>query len=81
MASRGKMMGKATFDTRSESEHNATPRGHGTSIDDTAHNERVTFSPAIGWSLLEPGLQHIPESYRDYIRYCEALPIASRFRF
>jgi hypothetical protein len=75
------MMGKATFDTGSEAQHNSAPRGDETPIENTSHSELIMPSPGIEWSLLEPGLQHIPESCRDYIRYCEALPVASRFRF
>jgi hypothetical protein len=75
------MMGKATFDTGSEAQHSAAPRGGETSIDNTAHNELVTISLGVEWSLLDPALNHIPESCRDYIRYCEALPVPSRFGF
>ncbi|KAI1037521.1 hypothetical protein LB503_013119, partial [Fusarium chuoi] len=59
MASRGKMMGKASFDTIEDNAH-----GHAS----IAVNELYTSSPSESY-LVEPGLQDIPRSCRDYIRY------------
>ncbi|SCV28518.1 uncharacterized protein FFB14_01766 [Fusarium fujikuroi] len=59
MASRGKMMGKASFDTMEDDAH-----GHAS----TAVTELYTRSPSVS-HLVEPGLQDIPRSCRDYIRY------------
>lgn len=63
MASRGKMMGKASFGTIEDNAH-----GHAS----IAVTELYTRSPSVS-HLVEPGLQDIPRSCRDYIRYCESL--------
>lgn len=79
MASRGKMMGKATFDTadefskRSDSEVRLLfpePRSG-------EHGEREARpSPvSVSWSLVEPGLQDLSQDCRQYIRYCEFPPL------
>ncbi|KAF4958924.1 hypothetical protein FGADI_2003 [Fusarium gaditjirri] len=57
MASRGKMMNKATF--------NDDAHSHG----NTAVTELYTDCPRVASSLVDPGLQDIPRSFRDYIRY------------
>ncbi|CVL12355.1 uncharacterized protein FPRN_07109 [Fusarium proliferatum] len=59
MASRGKMMGKASFGTIEDNAH-----GHAS----IAVTELYTRSPSVS-HLVEPGLQDIPRSCRDYIRY------------
>lgn len=55
-------MGKASFDTIEDNAH-----GHAS----IAVNELYTSSPSESY-LVEPGLQDIPRSCRDYIRYCES---------
>ncbi|QGI63997.1 hypothetical protein CEK27_007968 [Fusarium fujikuroi] len=61
MASRGKMMGKTSFDTIEDNAHGYASM---------AVTELYTSSPNESY-LVEPGLQDVPRSCRDYIRYCE----------
>jgi hypothetical protein len=63
MASRGKMMGKATFDTITDNAHDHK---------DISDIELCTNFPVAGSPLVDPSLQNIPRSYHDYIRYCES---------
>ncbi|KAJ4127535.1 hypothetical protein NW765_016014 [Fusarium oxysporum] len=60
MASRGKMMGKATFDTITDNAHDHK---------DISDIELCTNFPVAGSPLVDPSLQNIPRSYHDYIRY------------
>ncbi|KLO97753.1 uncharacterized protein FFB20_14994 [Fusarium fujikuroi] len=59
MASRGKMMGKTSFDTIEDNAHGYASM---------AVTELYTSSPNESY-LVEPGLQDVPRSCRDYIRY------------
>ncbi|KAI1009178.1 hypothetical protein LB504_002916 [Fusarium proliferatum] len=59
VASRGKMMGKASFNTIEDNAH-----GHAS----IAVTELYVSSPNESY-LVEPGLQDVPRSCREYIRY------------
>ncbi|KAF4437210.1 Acriflavine sensitivity control acr-2 [Fusarium acutatum] len=60
MASRGKMMGKATFDTVEENAHDHN---------DISDIELCTNLPVAQSPLVDPSLQSIPRSCHGYIRY------------
>ncbi|RSL74044.1 hypothetical protein CEP51_011667 [Fusarium floridanum] len=73
MASRGKMMGKATFDTADEFSRRASPetysRSSGAHPDEHGLLEACPSPVSVSWSLVEPGLQDLSQDCRQYIRY------------
>lgn len=75
MASRGKLMGKATFNPvdGSLSEVSWRSPDEGELIE--SGSETGPSSSAIPWSLVEPDMQDLSPECRKYIRYCEFFSI------
>ena len=75
IASRGKMMGKDTFDTIQDQKTPLAAKKNSDSLHselvDTGLTESHPRSVTILTSLVEPGLQDLSQDCRNYIRYCE----------